>query len=235
MARPTPGDPGLTVSSFNLHWGGTAGGRRRYDVADACRRLDADVRVFQEVWDSPRHPSQLWVPEHFNVVELEHATFERTGVGVGTWSLVLATRFTVLETRSFALHGHGPDHREEALGCRLATSAGDVWVIAVHLTTHRLPLGSLRQLRSLVPQLPADEPTILVGDHNQWTLPARLVLGNGWVHAPRGPTWPARFPVFQIDHVWVRGFEVVGAEVKPGVGSDHRPIVAELRRNGDDR
>ncbi|CAN5541727.1 hypothetical protein BH23ACT3_BH23ACT3_17950 [soil metagenome] len=225
----------MSIASFNLHWGGTAGGTSQYDVGDACRRLDADVRVFQEVWDSPQAPSQLWVPDDFTVVELEHATFERSGVGVGTWSLVLATRFTVMETRSFILRGHGSDQRRAALGCRLDTGAGEVWVVAVHLTTHHLPLGSLRQLRSLVPQLPTDAPTILAGDHNQWTLPARLVLGQGWVHSPRGPTWPARFPVFQIDHIWGRGFEVVGAEVAPDVGSDHRPIVAELVRSCADR
>ena len=40
---------GLVVASYNVH-GGVDGWGRPYDVADVCRRLDADVLVLQESW-----------------------------------------------------------------------------------------------------------------------------------------------------------------------------------------
>jgi endonuclease/exonuclease/phosphatase family metal-dependent hydrolase len=45
----------------------------------------------------------------------------------------------------------------------------------------------------------------------------------------RGRTWPARRPHSQIDHILVSGeINVRGGEVLPDVGSDHRPVRAEL-------
>jgi len=48
--------------------------------------------------------------------------------------------------------------------------------------------------------------------------------GRGW-----RPTWPAWFPVVDLDHVWVAGAADIGCSfvVRTGL-SDHRPVVADL-------
>ena len=47
--------PDLTIASYNIHWG--RGPKRRghppFDVVAACRRLDADVLVLQEIVEVP--------------------------------------------------------------------------------------------------------------------------------------------------------------------------------------
>jgi endonuclease/exonuclease/phosphatase family metal-dependent hydrolase len=41
--------PEIVVATFNIH-GGVDGWGRPFDVVDACRRLDADVLVLEELW-----------------------------------------------------------------------------------------------------------------------------------------------------------------------------------------
>ena len=44
-----------------------------------------------------------------------------------------------------------------------------------------------------------------------------------------GFTWPAKFPMARIDHIMVRGVVPTKAWVMAPTGSDHRPVVAEIR------
>lgn len=46
--------PEITVASLNVH-GGVDGWGRPFDVADACRQLDADVLTVQELWSPLDH------------------------------------------------------------------------------------------------------------------------------------------------------------------------------------
>lgn len=79
-------------------------------------------------------------------------------------------------------------------------------------------------------------PIVLGGDLNAtpWSTGYRALvhradlapLRSGFV--PR-PTWPAWFtPVIPIDHVLVRGF-TGSARIGPHLGSDHLPLIADLR------
>ena len=79
-------------------------------------------------------------------------------------------------------------------------------------------------------------PVVVGGDLNAtpWSSGYRALshranlspLRSGFV--PR-PTWPAWFtPVIPIDHVLVRGF-TGSARIGPHLGSDHLPVIAELR------
>lgn len=43
-----------------------------------------------------------------------------------------------------------------------------------------------------------------------------------------GPTWPARQPLYRIDWVWVRGYDVAAAGTSAGGGADHRLVHATL-------
>jgi endonuclease/exonuclease/phosphatase (EEP) superfamily protein YafD len=84
----------------------------------------------------------------------------------------------------------------------------------------------------------AEGAVIVGGDLNvsPWSPHFRDLLRNGRLSdSGRGfgpqPTWPAFFPPLMtpIDHVLVSdGLTVLNRRVGPGIGSDHRPVVAEI-------
>lgn len=238
MSDPTPA---FTVSSYNVHWGGRfPDGRVPYDLAAACRTFDADVRVFQEDWECPEEPSRLWVPEGFSLRRLPMARWRRPerfelppeqAARAGHFGLALATRFEVLEERVLTLPHLERDPRCKALACRLATPLGPVWVVALHYTIALVPLGSAVQARALGRLVPRDGPAVIVGDHNLWGPPARLLYGwRTWRPAVRGKTWHTPRPRHQIDHIWTRGLGSTGGRVLGDLGSDHLPITATIVR-----
>ncbi len=97
----------------------------------------------------------------------------------------------------------------------------------------------LAQLAGLVRAAPADVPTILVGDLNAtpWSRPfVGLLAATGLRDSRAGFGVGASFPSglgmlgMPIDHVLVPpGVGVVSRRVGPSVGSDHRPVIAELQ------
>lgn len=88
---------------------------------------------------------------------------------------------------------------------------------------------AVRQLRHVVRLVDrVGRPAVLLGDLN---LPlhalAPALLGTGWRPTPAGPTFPARYPVVQLDHVLLRSGVGVAA-VPRGVDrpSDHLVVRA---------
>jgi endonuclease/exonuclease/phosphatase family metal-dependent hydrolase len=77
--------------------------------------------------------------------------------------------------------------------------------------------------------------TILLGDINEWLVYGRPLR---WLHARFGHckaerTYPARFPVFALDRIWVhprsalRRFEALSTD-ESRAASDHLPVRAEI-------
>jgi len=103
-------------------------------------------------------------------------------------------------------------------------------VIGTHMS--HLHFGSHRHYATLKERLrnpdTARPDAILLGDMNLWGPPVRAFLPE-WHRAVKGQTWPAAKPHSQIDHILSRGAIVsVRGEVCPDLGSDHRPVRAEL-------
>jgi endonuclease/exonuclease/phosphatase family metal-dependent hydrolase len=100
--------------------------------------------------------------------------------------------------------------------------------VGTHMS--HLQYGSHRNyaaLRALL-RTEARPDAVLLGDMNLWGPPVRAFLPE-WHRAVKGRTWPAWNPPSQIDHILVRGRIKPGAAaVLPAVGSDHRPVRAEL-------
>jgi endonuclease/exonuclease/phosphatase (EEP) superfamily protein YafD len=113
--------------------------------------------------------------------------------------------------------------------CVELDACGTRFVVAVVHASHRI-YGSPPQLHRLARALDERElPSVIVGDCNMWGAVLAPLLRTRR-RAVRGATWPARHPHSQIDHIWASpGVEVVGGEVMPCTGSDHRPIRARIR------
>ncbi len=115
---------------------------------------------------------------------------------------------------------------------------GKVRVMAAHLGLLRQ--SRLAQVQAILAALPheQDEPTVLLGDMNEWRKDHRSALGSlapgfGPV-SPFVPSFPAVFPVFALDRILARPYQLiehVEAHVTPlsRVASDHLPIKARLR------
>lgn len=132
-----------------------------------------------------------------------------------------------------------PGNRHLAVSAAYATAAGPVRILGVHLS-HHLALGGsadrLREIRWVAETAHrSPQPMVLAGDLNTtpWShVWRRLVelagLRSGGVLTP---TWPTALHLagIPIDHVLgTEGVRVVRTRLGPDVGSDHRPVIAEI-------
>ncbi len=111
--------------------------------------------------------------------------------------------------------------------------------IVVHLGL--VPGSRIRQVaqlqRFIAREVPEDAPLVVAGDFNDWGLQIkRMLAGFGlfeYDDAPQAFTYPARLPMVQLDHVYVRGLTPLGLQVPRGRiwwrMSDHLPLIAEFK------
>jgi len=234
--------PELSVASFNTHYGFRTrphAPRTPYDVAAALHALDADVIVVQEVWrpDGQRGPLDA-AAEVLGLTVHHEVTGQATAMkhwphlvrnGEGTVGIAVLTGLPARRVGTIALGptAGDPAPARTALQVEVDVDGSALPVVAVHLTS-RLLHGPMLQLRQLAQAVPDGDAAVVAGDCNFWGPGVRMYL-RGWRRAVRGRTWPARFPHSQIDHVLVRPtMKVRRGEVLPDVGSDHRPVRAEL-------
>lgn len=151
----------------------------------------------------------------------------------GRIGVAVLSRLPVADTAVFALDQLPRDRaRRSVLLLTVDVDGGPLVVAGTHMA--HLSQGSLRhfaQLRDRLQHVAAGRPSpgALVGDMNLWGPVAERVL-PGWHRAVVGRSWPAGRPVAQPDHILVgTGVTVAGGRVLPPVGSDHRPVRAELQ------
>jgi endonuclease/exonuclease/phosphatase (EEP) superfamily protein YafD len=77
-------------------------------------------------------------------------------------------------------------------------------------------------------------PIVFAGDFNTWTEGRRAVVRTtaaalGLREIALEPDFRARFLGQQLDHVWLRGLEVVSAAATEVTSSDHNPVAVTLR------
>lgn len=113
---------------------------------------------------------------------------------------------------------------------------GTVAVANLHAINFTLALGGYRAQLDAVAQELANHrgPLIFAGDFNTWSAARQaeveeVMRGLGLV--PVLPTDDTRRRFFgrPLDHLYVRGFEVVHAEAPQVTSSDHNPLLATLR------
>jgi vancomycin resistance protein VanJ len=131
-----------------------------------------------------------------------------------------------------------------ALRAVVSTPEGKVAFYVAHLASVRVGAGGFTSdqrndtIKALGRQI-ADEKlagVIVMGDFNGTAndrslapLTTGLRSAQGAAGHGFGFTWPAKFPMARIDHILVRGVTPTKAWVMKRTGSDHRPVVAEIR------
>ncbi|GAA1205439.1 endonuclease/exonuclease/phosphatase family protein [Pseudonocardia alaniniphila] len=115
-----------------------------------------------------------------------------------------------------------------ALPAVMTMPFGDVAVLATHLSWP--PWQALSQLRrALTLTACVKMPIALAGDLN---LPARVLgrvlAGRGWRAATAGPTFPARRPCLQLDHILAHDAQPADVRTDYVGLSDHRIVSATI-------
>jgi len=131
-----------------------------------------------------------------------------------------------------------------ALRAEVSSPEGKVAVYVAHLASVRVGTSGFTSdqrndtIKALGRQI-ADEKlagVIVMGDFNGTAndrslapLTTGLRSAQGAAGYGFGFTWPSKFPMARIDHIMVRGVTPTKAWVMSSTGSDHRPVVAEIR------
>lgn len=221
----TAGQP-VRIASLNLLWRNT----RHAEALAWARGTNADVLVFVEVDPRWRRALQALSREYPHAQALQSAGHSGTLL-LSRWPLLAAA----------PLDAGTPGTPE--LVVDVATPAGPLRVIAVHATWPLGPAVSAARAREFeaiaTVAVAAAVPVVAIGDFN--VTPAsphfgallergRLrdaAAGRGWQ-----PTWPSPLPWLglRIDHALVSPQIAVNSYARGRVqGSDHRPIVVDLR------
>ena len=239
----------LRVATYNIHKGVQGlGPARRLEIHNlglAVEQLDADIVCLQEVRAVNRREAQYFerwpdLPQAQYLAPEGYEAIYRTNAYTrhGEHGNALLTRWPVVGHQ----HEDISDHRFEQRGLlhvEVLVQGRPVHAIVVHLG---LIAGSrIRQVaqiqRFIEREVPTDVPLVVAGDFNDWGLQIKNMLaGFGlfeYDQAPASYTFPARLPMVQLDHVYVRGLRPLSLQVPRGRiwwrMSDHLPLIAEFQ------
>ncbi|HRN74512.1 endonuclease/exonuclease/phosphatase family protein [Ottowia sp.] len=238
----------LRVATYNIHKGVQGlGPTRRLEIHNlglAIETLDADIVCLQEVrslnrreadhfsgW--PKLPqAEYLAPEGYESVYCTNAITKH-----GEHGNALLSRWPIIGHR----HEDMSDHRFEQRGLlhvEVQIAGVSVHVIVVHFGL--MPASRVRQTdqlkRYIAREIPLQAPVVVAGDFNDWGTRVRRLLHMDSLEVFEGPrtlTYPSRFPVAQLDHIYARGMQPLSLAVPRGRVwsrmSDHLPLIAEFQ------
>lgn len=225
-----------------------------HELRDRLRHLNSDIVFLQEVQGlhlghAESHDDWPTSPQHeFLAEDVWHASaYGRNMVyDNGHHGNAILSRFPIL-------HSHNQDvthlqfEKRGLLHCRIDLPLGPaVHCVCVHLSL--FGYSRRRQIRALSDYLndmaEPDAPLIIAGDFNDWSnraggqLAQRLDLLEVFSNSKGTPvrSFPAALPMFRLDRIYVRGFDVRRTEVHHGLPwsaiSDHAALSAHLTQHG---
>jgi endonuclease/exonuclease/phosphatase family metal-dependent hydrolase len=240
----------LRVATYNVHGCvGIDGRRSEKRIADVIATLDVDVIGLQELdlnrrrsgradqagliaealgWSHAFHPAMRVDEEQYG-----NATLSR-----------LPMRLRQAKELPSVMTRRCPETRA-AIWVEVETTSGPVQLINTHLGLGRRERAMQAALligTEWLLKMKDAEPVILLGDFNSLPRSAALRLLEGALRdvkslldpPPNLKTFPTRFPLLALDHIFVNErVQVNAASVvrnrETRIASDHFPLVAELR------
>jgi endonuclease/exonuclease/phosphatase family metal-dependent hydrolase len=225
----------VSLATYNIHSCiGSDGAFEPDRIAQVLRELDADVVALQEV-DSRAHRGlellQCLAAET-GFTPIPGPTLLRQTRHYGN-ALMTKLKASDIRRVDLSLIGHEP---RGALDVDLDCDGVRLQIIATHLGLN--PAERRVQVQRLLDRF-STRHCVLMGDLNEWFLWGRPLR---WLKAifgrtPAPPTFPAVFPLFALDRIWVRPSRtLVRVEVHCSPlarrASDHLPLKAIMELEG---
>jgi len=222
----------VTLATYNIHRCiGMDGRRNPARVIELLKNLDADVIALQEVETPGTKGLDLLsrLSEETGLTAIAGPTLLHNSHHYGN---AMLTRAKIIAVRRFGLAHAGREPRG-ALDVDLKLGDLQFQVVATHLGLR--PWERRRQISRLLKMFRQGEqrPTALLGDMNEWFPWGRPLR---WLHEyfgkqPAPATFPARFPLFALDRVWIHPASALHSIEVPRVpflrvASDHLPVRA---------
>jgi endonuclease/exonuclease/phosphatase family metal-dependent hydrolase len=242
----------LTIATYNIHKGFSHFNRRVvvHELRERLRELDADVVFLQEAQgEHTRHVERFHnypagAQHEFLAEEVwpHHAYGKNAVYESGHHGNAILSRYPIIESRNKDVSAHRFESRG-LLHCEIDLAGRRVYCLCVHFGL--FAKGRRAQTRMLVEHvqagIPTDAPLIIAGDFNDWqnqtshTLAAELGVHDAF-HLHKGGvarSYPSRLPLFRLDRIYVRGFDVLHSHVHAGGVwqrlSDHAALSARLK------
>jgi endonuclease/exonuclease/phosphatase family metal-dependent hydrolase len=224
----------LKLATYNIHRCiGADGFVLPERILSVLHEMNADVIALQEV-ELHHEPSQnllAYLARHTGLTPIAGPTITHAESGYGN---AMLTRLPILAVRRIDLSLPDRDPRG-AIDMRLDWQGHQLHLIATHLGLN--PGERRHQVRRLLKLLDvsSDNLTILMDDINEWFLWGRPLrwLNRVFPVSQRRRTFPARWPLFALDRIWVyppavlTGITTHNSKLAR-VTSDHLPLQAVL-------
>lgn len=222
-----------------------------HELRDQLQALQADIVFLQEVQGRHTGHAQRWrnwpsmsqlefLAEH----EWENYVYGKNAIyAAGHHGNAILSRYPVVASENLDISAHAFESRG-LLHAQIAIPqlVEPVHLMCVHLSlfeqSRRRQLAMLRQ--RVQESVPTGAPLIIAGDFNDWRgsagrhFAAAVGLQEVFVsvHGQTAKSFPAHFPVLSLDRIYVRGWQVMDAQVLRANGSrrrsDHVVLTATL-------
>lgn len=232
----------LRIASYNIHGG--IGTDRHFvpnRIVDVLREIDADIVALQEVESRTTGFDMLkFLSERLGLQAIPGPTLVAENGDYGNGVL---TRLPILSTHRIDLSMPGREARgaiDIHLNAGFSAATNPLRVVATHLGLH--PGERRVQVKQLLSLFETDRnvPTVFMGDVNEWFLIGRPLR---WLHrhfqrTPSPATFPAQFPLFALDRIWVHPVAALTGiyahrSTLARRASDHLPVVANMTVNNE--
>lgn len=244
----------LKIATYNIHKGFSQFNRRvvLHELRERLRELDADIVFLQEVQGEHahhmhRHPSYPSHPQHeFLAQELwpHHAYGMNSVYDAGHHGNAILSRFSIVQSMNTDVSAHRFESRG-LLHCEVELGGEGVHCLCAHFGL--FARGRRIQARALIEyvqrEIPSDAPLLIAGDFNDWSnqlshpLEKELAVHDVFqLHGGKlARSYPSGMPLFRLDRIYVRGFNVQRCDVHVGGKwrrlSDHAALSAQLNKS----
>lgn len=239
----------LKVATYNIHKGFSHFNRRfvLHELRECLRELNADIVFLQEVQGehllhAQRHADYPEVPQHEFLADpfwQHHAYGMNSVYEAGHHGNAILSRFPIVLSHNRDVSAHRFEQRG-LLHCEIDVKGHPVHGLCVHFGL--FARGRRKQVQDLIEyaqaSIPPDAPLLIAGDFNDWRgqlsagLDAALGVQEVFCLQQGRParSFPSALPVFTLDRIYMRGFELVQCQVCGGRRmSDHAALLARLR------
>lgn len=224
----------IRLATYNIHR--AIGRDGRFDphrIARVLCEVAADVTALQEVETNGHQGLDVlaYLADRTGLHPIAGPVLLRE---TGEYGNALLTRASVRTVRRLDLSVPGREPRG-ALDVEVNWQGAPLHVVATHLGLNPGERRTqIQQLLDLFQERTAPR-SILMGDLNEWFLWGRPLrrLQHAFSKTPAPPTFPARFPLFALDRIWLRPeAQLVNLSVHKSLlareASDHLPLTAEV-------